>query len=138
MPHFSLLDHQITNTQLGLPYMKTYKTSIELPRPIVIRRVPSEEDLRTCLTKNTQNLDFSNSQVPCCRSTPHWSVETYDPITDKYTTYTCKYLVLANGTGDLPNRLEVSEAKGDPSWLLYDVRMLEIELDRYSEMWTMG
>lgn len=109
-------------------------------------RVTSEEDVRVRLVKDTQNLDFSNSQVPCCGSNettptttnadakaPHWLVETFDPKTNKHTTYTCKYLVLANGASDSPNKLEISKHKRDPNWLLHDVRTLEIELDRYVE-----
>lgn len=106
-------------------------------------RVPSEEDVRVRLVKDTQNLDFSKSQVPCCglnengpRATgdsqsPQWLVETYDLKTNKYTTYKSKYLVLANGASDSPNKLEICKDKGDPRWLLHDVRSLEIELDRY-------
>lgn len=105
---------------------------------------PSEEDIRVRPEKDAQSLDFSNSQVPCCglnetshapagvgEKEPHWLVETYDPKTNEHTKYLSKYLVLAHGASDSPNKLEVSKGKRDPSWLLHDVRTLEIELDRY-------
>lgn len=104
---------------------------------------PPEDNVRVRLIKDTENLDYSNSQVPCCGLTensptiigdaPQWLVETYDPGTKKTTTYQCKYLVLANGASDSPNKLEICKEKGNPSWLLHDVRTLEIELDRYVE-----
>lgn len=98
--------------------------------------------------RNTQSLDFESTQVPNdteteCRTKsqsnlnkadnahPKWSVEVYDVETKTCTTYLCKYLVLANGASDLPNRLAISADKNDPSWLLHDVRSLEIELDQY-------
>lgn len=106
-------------------------------------RVSSEEDVRVRLVKDTQSLDFSKSQVPCCglydtasnvdAEASNWLVETFDPKTNKYTTYTCKYLVLANGASDSPNKLEISKHKKDPKWLQHDVRTLENELDRYVE-----
>lgn len=106
-------------------------------------RAPSEEDIRVRLVENTENLDFSKSQVPCCglnentpRTTgdspsPRWLVEAYNLKTNKITTYHSKYLVLANGASDSPNKLEICKEKGAPRWLLHDVRSLEIELDRY-------
>lgn len=108
-------------------------------------KAPSEEDVSVRLLKDSQTLDFSNSQVPCCGSNGdtstandetkarNWLVETFDHKTNKHTTYICKYLVLANGASDSPNKLEISKNKRDPSWLLHDVRSLEIELDRYVE-----
>lgn len=104
---------------------------------ILCRVPPCEEDVRVRLIGDTQNLDFSKSQVPCCGSnenncpTTRWLVEIYDPKTNRYTTYESKYLVLAHGASDSPNKLEICKEKGNPSWLLHDVRSLEIELDRY-------
>lgn len=98
--------------------------------------------------RNLENIDFGSTQVPNdtkaesrtksnsnanklnCDS-PKWSVEVYDTETKACTTYLCKYLVLASGASDLPNRLAISTEKKDPSWLLHDVRSLEIELDQY-------
>lgn len=64
-------------------------------------------------------------------SGPKWLVEVYDKKSGAITHYTCSQLVLANGSSDLPNKLEVSEDRRDPGWFLYDVRSLEIELDLY-------
>ena len=60
---------------------------------------------------------------------PKWLVEVYDKKSGAIVHYTCSQLVLANGSSDLPNKLEVSEERRDPAWFLYDVRSLEIELD---------
>lgn len=91
---------------------------------------------------NSRSLDFSNAQVPYdpkktdCdleikKRRAFWSVEMFDTETKKYVTYLCKYLVLACGASDLPNRLPIFENKNDPSWLVHDVRSLEIKLDQY-------
>lgn len=63
-----------------------------------------------------------------------WIVETIDIATRRCVKYVCKYLVLANGSSDLPNRLGISNIKTDPYWLLHDLRSLEIELDLYLQM----
>uniref|UniRef100_A0A1Y1N9G6 FAD/NAD(P)-binding domain-containing protein n=2 Tax=Photinus pyralis TaxID=7054 RepID=A0A1Y1N9G6_PHOPY len=65
-------------------------------------------------------------------SNPKWLVETYDAITGGYVTYTCNYLVLANGTSDLPNRLSLPENQRSPHWMVHDVRSLELNLDRHA------
>lgn len=61
----------------------------------------------------------------------NWIIETYDLKTKSMTTYTCNSLVLATGSSDIPNRLQLSEVQEDPTWLLHDLRSLEIELDLY-------
>lgn len=61
----------------------------------------------------------------------HWLVETYDAVSGKRVTYTCKDLILSNGANDLPNQLAVEDKNDSPTWLLHDLRSLEDELDRY-------
>lgn len=57
-----------------------------------------------------------------------WSVETHDLESGKTTIYTCKYLILANGCHDVPNKLNIAEGS-DPDWLMYDLRTLELHFD---------
>lgn len=90
--------------------------------------------LKTCDSdpfRLTENCDPCTSSRPRRQNCPKWSVETYDTVTGKRVTYLCKFLILANGANDLPNRLTISCKTPDPNWLLYDVRSLEQELDRY-------
>ncbi|RZB39993.1 Pyr redox 3 domain containing protein [Asbolus verrucosus] len=88
---------------------------------------------------NSHSLDLKNiSRVPF-RINPicdpdqqsNWSVETHNVESGETTTYHCKYLVLANGASDLPNRLDFSKNKRDPVWLFHDLRSLEYNLDHY-------
>lgn len=87
--------------------------------------------------RNSCSLDFANKRVPfsfnCSSSEAEakWVVNAFDTETGEKITYKCKYLVLANGGNDLPNRLEISKEKEDPNWLLYDLRSLESRLDSY-------
>lgn len=87
--------------------------------------------------KNSCSLDFANKRVPfcfnyaSCEAEAKWIVNAFDTETGEKITYKCKYLVLANGGNDLPNRLEISKEKEDPDWLLYDLRSLESRLDSY-------
>lgn len=89
---------------------------------------------------NIKTLRYSSSldahhTVPfsfnCSRCDSKWLVETKDLSTGEKITYSCKYLVLANGSSDLPNRLEVSNRLEDPDWLVYDLRSLEEKLDEF-------
>lgn len=101
--------------------------------------LPKEEFLSTSLKdkpyipqiKPSTSLDFTMKKLDLNTQTkPRWLIEGYDARTKTPVTYTCDKLVLANGTSDLPNRLAVSaEGKNDPSWLLHDLKSLEIELD---------
>ncbi|XP_060536732.1 oxidative stress-induced growth inhibitor 2-like [Cylas formicarius] len=84
--------------------------------------------------------DFHKKPVPfysrlsspssCDTRSSNWLVRTDDVDT---VTYACKYLVLACGTYDMPNRLEV--LNDDPDWLVHDLRALELKLD---EMLKLG
>lgn len=108
-------------------------------------KLNNEQTSNTYLLRNSHSLDFSNAQVPYdmqnskqtdCdleinKRQTFWSIETFDTETKQYVTYLCKYLVLACGASDLPNRLPIFENKSDPSWLVHDVRSLEIKLDQY-------
>ncbi|XP_044264390.1 oxidative stress-induced growth inhibitor 2-like [Tribolium madens] len=84
------------------------------------------------------SLELKNARVPF-RITPvcdpeqksNWVVETRNVESGETTIYHCKYLVLANGASDLPNRLEFSKVKPDPEWLFHDLRSLEYHLDFY-------
>ncbi|KAJ8928514.1 hypothetical protein NQ314_018930 [Rhamnusium bicolor] len=84
--------------------------------------------------RNSCSLDFTKT-VPFpytrCDSNCNWIVNTTDIETGEKITYGCKYLVLATGGNDLPNRLEISKEKDDPDWILYDLRRLEYKLDTY-------
>lgn len=66
-------------------------------------------------------------------SSPNWYVEAYDIKTKTRVSFTCNDLILANGSNDLPNKLEISNKNLDPDWLLHDVRSLEIELDLHMQ-----
>jgi hypothetical protein len=89
--------------------------------------------------RNSRNFDSKNASRVPFRISPicdpdqrsSWSVETRNVESGETTTYHCKYLVLANGASDLPNRLDFSKGKKDPSWLFHDLRSLEYNLDRY-------
>ncbi|KAL1512781.1 hypothetical protein ABEB36_002312 [Hypothenemus hampei] len=62
--------------------------------------------------------------------TPKWLIQATDLCTGQTKTYTCKYLVLACGTYDSPNRLEIFKSEVDPEWLVHDLRNLEKQLDQ--------
>ncbi|XP_019881750.1 oxidative stress-induced growth inhibitor 1 [Aethina tumida] len=85
--------------------------------------------------RNSYSLDFSKPKVPLMTSysvtktEDSWLVNTEESKTGKRVTYSCKYLVLANGSSDLPNKLEISEGDTDPEWLVHDLRTLEDELE---------
>lgn len=99
------------------------------------------EQIRSYLLRNSHSIELTDVPVPYPAKSksnlnpicdqPFWAVEIHNPETGTHTTYLCKYLVLANGVSDLPNRLKISENQKDPSWLFHDVRTLEIELDCY-------
>lgn len=86
--------------------------------------------------RNSSSLDAHNP-VPFSynysRCDSRWLIEATDLNTDEKFSYSCKYLVLANGGSDLPNRLEVSKKENDPDWLVYDLRSLEEKLDEFVE-----
>ncbi|CAG9820808.1 unnamed protein product [Phaedon cochleariae] len=86
--------------------------------------------------RNSCSLDFN--PVPSaynleCDPEANWLVTAVDTQTGEKIDYSCKYLVLATGGNDLPNRLEVSKEKGDPNWLVYDLRSLEEKVDAHVE-----
>ncbi|CAG9855923.1 unnamed protein product [Phyllotreta striolata] len=86
------------------------------------------------LFRNSFTLDYN--KVPSYNSAyrspeTNWIVNCSDANTGEKITYACKYLVLANGSSDSPNRLEVSKTKADPAWMLYDLGNLESRLDSY-------
>lgn len=67
---------------------------------------------------------------PCdANNTPRWIVQSTDINTGEMTRYSCKYLVLACGTYDSPNRLEIFKNGNDRDWLIHDLRHLETKLD---------
>lgn len=89
--------------------------------------------------RNSHSLDLKNATRVPFRITPicdpeqksNWAVETRNVESGETTIYHCKYLVLANGASDLPNRLEFCKTKQDPDWLFHDLRSLEYHLDQY-------
>nr|XP_023028046.1 oxidative stress-induced growth inhibitor 2-like [Leptinotarsa decemlineata] len=85
--------------------------------------------------RNSCSLDYNSVPLsynfPCCDSNSNWIVNALDGNTGEKITYSCKYLVLATGGNDLPNRLDISKSKKDPSWLLYDSSSLEHNLNSY-------
>ncbi|CAG9762187.1 unnamed protein product [Ceutorhynchus assimilis] len=87
---------------------------------------------------HSQSLDASSTKpVPFynkinCDSndkTPNWIIQTTNAESGETTKYSCKYLVLACGTYDSPNRLEIFKSGPDPDWLVHDLRSLESKLD---------
>lgn len=81
---------------------------------------------------NLKDCDPPSKKIDNLNNTkPKWLVEAYDLHKKTRVSFTCNYLVLANGSSDLPNKLEISNNQIDPVWLLHDVRSLEIELDLY-------
>ncbi|XP_065168590.1 oxidative stress-induced growth inhibitor 1-like [Atheta coriaria] len=81
---------------------------------------------------HTPSVPAHRIKYNCCDSSsrsPRWIVEAIDLDTKACVRYTCNNLVLANGSSDLPNKLNISKYKTDPYWLLHDLRSLEIELD---------
>ncbi|XP_028134009.2 oxidative stress-induced growth inhibitor 2-like [Diabrotica virgifera virgifera] len=89
----------------------------------------NERFLRNSFSLDLKSVPSYNSAI--CDKETNWIVNAVDSNTGEKLTYACKYLVLANGGSDLPNRLEVSKVKKDPEWILYDLRSLEKNLDSY-------
>ena len=86
---------------------------------------------RSLELKSASRVPFRISPVCDPDQRANWAVETRNVESGESTTYHCKYLVLANGASDLPNRLDFSKTKKDPSWLFHDLRSLEYYLDHY-------
>lgn len=90
----------------------------------------------------TNNMRYSSSldahhTVPfsytCSRIGSKWLIEATDSNTGEKFSLSCRYLVLANGGSDLPNRLEVSNRGDDPDWFVYDLRSLEEKINKFVE-----
>ncbi|CAH0550816.1 unnamed protein product [Brassicogethes aeneus] len=86
--------------------------------------------------QSSYSMDFTKPRVPYCQNSNYisrvddcWIVNTVENETGKTTTYSCKYLVLANGSSDLPNKLEISQGDKEPDWLISDMMTLESQLD---------
>ncbi|ERL87494.1 hypothetical protein D910_04886 [Dendroctonus ponderosae] len=88
---------------------------------------------------HSQSLDTFTKPVPfrerlhssiCDEKLPRWLVQSTDVDTGEVTRYSCKYLVLACGSYDSPNRLEIFKNGNDPEWLMHDLRSLESRLDQ--------
>lgn len=80
--------------------------------------------------RSALSLDFKS--VPLTkRNNNYWLVQAVDNETGESTMYSCKYLILANGASDSPNRLDIPNLRKDPYWLMYDLRSLEMHLDIY-------
>lgn len=102
------------------------RNSCSLDSNRLFKKVPGDKDDATRVTPPCSVRETIQK-----KPNPRWLIEVYDVKTKTASTYTCDVLVLANGASDLPNRLAISDEKRDPSWLLHDVRSLEIELDLY-------
>lgn len=85
-------------------------------------------------TPTTHSTDIDSSSANKLhapfQTDPHWLLEAIDVNSGATVKYTCKYLVLACGTYDSPNRLEVFKDGEDPDWLVHDLRGLENKLDQ--------
>ncbi|XP_066138036.1 oxidative stress-induced growth inhibitor 1-like isoform X1 [Euwallacea fornicatus] len=76
-----------------------------------------------CKLNSTPSLHSNSSE------SPNWLIESINSETNTITKYTCKYLVLACGSYDSPNRLDIFGKGEDPEWLIHDLRKLENRLD---------
>lgn len=56
---------------------------------------------------------------------PLWEVECYDTITKKNFKYVCCKVVLATGTADAHNTLNVDGELSNPEWVFHDVKQFE-------------
>lgn len=81
-------------------------------------------------TTHSTDIDTSSTNKLPLQTDPHWLLEAIDVNSGATVKYTCKYLVLACGTYDSPNRLEVFKDGDDPDWLVHDLRGLENKLDQ--------
>lgn len=106
------------------------------PLPRRNRSLSLSCDSNNCDNFNSDRVNFSNVPFRIKKNCDvaeksNWVVESQNVESGEITTYYCKYLVLANGASDLPNRLEFSKDKKDPYWLLHELRGLENHLDSY-------
>ncbi|XP_066999389.2 oxidative stress-induced growth inhibitor 1 [Anabrus simplex] len=68
--------------------------------------------------------------VETCSPPVLWCVEGYDTANcNAPFCYVSRCVVLATGSIDLPNRLQVPGEMDNPEWVLHDLRTLEIKLD---------
>lgn len=88
--------------------------------------------------RNTRSLELTNIEKVPFKIKPsndtdkenNWLVETHNMESGETTTYYCKYLILANGASDLPNKLQITQNEKEISWLFHDLPTLEKHLDR--------
>ncbi|KAK9872391.1 hypothetical protein WA026_017849 [Henosepilachna vigintioctopunctata] len=85
--------------------------------------------LRDKRSRDNSEVPSSYKVTECrCGEDVNWMVETRDLENGTIRTYTCKYVVLASGCNDIPNKLSIT-MRSEPDWLVYDLRTLESRLD---------
>lgn len=55
----------------------------------------------------------------------NWEVEGYDGVTNTCFKYICRYVVLATGTSDIHNTLNVPGELSNPDWVFHDLKPFE-------------
>lgn len=97
---------------------------------IIIPKHERKKPILCCGDTNTNTPTTHSTDIDTSSTDPHWLLEAIDINSGATVKYTCKYLVLACGTYDSPNRLAVFKDGEDPDWLVHDLRGLENKLDQ--------
>jgi len=79
----------------------------------------------TTVTSIRPNLDSSESKEGY-----NWIVDGYENKNGKRFRYRCKRAVLATGTTDLSNHLNIPGENTNPEWVTHDLNDLETRLGR--------
>ena len=88
--------------------------------------------LNLCPFQNTYTID-PETGVQYCQPQALWRVEGFDRSNGVPFCYICCRVVLATGATDLPNRLGVPGELANPTWVVHDLRSLEMAFDRLME-----
>ncbi|XP_076267737.1 oxidative stress-induced growth inhibitor 1-like [Rhynchophorus ferrugineus] len=121
----------------------SFKLKVNKSEPIIIPKYERKRSRSCCgyqydLYQISQSLDSFANSVPSYNQlnsysndeqASRWIIKTTDTDTGNIQTYSCKYVVLACGANDSPNRLEMFKNKSDPECLVHDLRSLEAKLD---------
>uniref|UniRef100_A0A1B6D3R4 FAD/NAD(P)-binding domain-containing protein n=1 Tax=Clastoptera arizonana TaxID=38151 RepID=A0A1B6D3R4_9HEMI len=110
-------------------YYKDYVKQMGLSRFMRFGVVVTSVSLLDCRQNQANTCIEDQTELGSCHCQPLWSVEGFDTTTGLPFTYICKKVILASGSTDLHNRLNVSGEMRHPNWIFHNLKTLEDELN---------